>query len=104
MVAFLVIQLSNTTPEVEIAVTLTTMALWPRLASSALILSALGHSVGVTAQLNVIKPCHLVQQRPHAAPLAQQSQRMRESHLMIEFCKTNHVTTATAAVAVEKIL
>jgi hypothetical protein len=38
VVAFLVIQLSNTTPEVEIAVTLTTMALWPRLASSALIL------------------------------------------------------------------
>ena len=45
-----------------------------------------------------------MQQRRHAAPLAQQGHGLRESHLVIQFSEANHVTAAAAAIAVEKTL
>ena len=51
-----------------------------------------------------IEASGFVQQTRHATPLAQQSQSLRELHLVIEFGKANHIAAAAAAVTVEKIL
>jgi hypothetical protein len=58
----------------------------------------------VAVQLHAIETCSFVQQRWQAAPLVQQSQGLRELHLVVEFGETNDVTTAAAAVTIEQIL
>ena len=64
----------------------------------------IGNRFAVTVQLQAIETLDFLQQRCHATPLVQQRQCLRELHLAIEFDKTDYITTATAAIAVEQAL
>src|SRR5215813_15288641 len=50
-----------------------------------------------------VETCYFLQQRLGAAPLAQQRQSLREFHLVVEFGEANHISTAAAAIAEEKV-
>ena len=58
---------------------------------------------GVALQLHAVETGGFVQQRSHTTPLAQQTQSLREPHLVIEFGEANHIAAAATAVAVEEI-
>lgn len=58
----------------------------------------------VARQLKAIEIGGFLQERPHPTPLAQQRQRLRELHLVVEFSESNHIPATTAAVAVKQVL
>jgi hypothetical protein len=58
----------------------------------------------MAVQLKAIKLDGGVEQRRYTAPLSQQRQGLRESHLVVQFNEANHVTAAATAIAVEQAL